>query len=93
VSEPVGAEPVSEVSLEDDGPLYDWAEVHYGGSLICEARWEEERWRLLAPPESFLEQLPMVVELKEMIVDRTFPAQIEEEFGLVYAREIPAPAP
>jgi hypothetical protein len=69
-------------------PFFPWAEIHYRGSLVCEARWEERRWQLIKPPPHFLEQLPIVVEVREMVSERSFPAQIESEFGLYFAREV-----
>lgn len=71
-------------------PGYPFAEVFYRGSLVCEARYERDRWLLLAAPERFLEALPVVVDVREMVTDRLFPAQVEQEFGAVYVREVAA---
>lgn len=71
-------------------PAYPFAEVFYRGSLVCEARYERDRWLLVAAPEHFLEALPVVVDVREMVTERLFPAQVEQEFGDVYVREVAA---
>lgn len=71
-------------------PVYPWAEVFHRGSLVCEAHYEKDRWLLVAPPAHFLEELPVVVDVREMLTDRVFPAQVEQEFGDVYVREVVA---
>ena len=74
-----------------EAPEERWAEIHHRGSLICEARFERDRWLLVKPPAHFLERAPLEVDAKELGSGRAFRAQLESELGLLYVREIEAP--